>query len=164
MIQAADTQSAVVSPRRGRARLSRSLHALTKVWGTRGEVTLYLDRCHVDTPAAVVESEWRQALRRRSAVCSVVDFGAGDRRFGRLGEFRSYVGYEIDCKGWSDANLPEGATLVNQCAFAESAEDADVCIGNPPHVRNQDLLYLVLSGFTRDRTKTVVMSGCYSKR
>lgn len=138
-MQATDSQRTAISAGGSRARLSRALHGLTKKWGTRAEVTLYLDRCQVDTPTAVVESVWRQVSRRRKAVGSVVDFGAGDGRFGRVGEFRSYVGYEIDCKRWSNANLPAGARLVNQCAFAESAEDADVCIGNPPYVRNQDL-------------------------
>jgi Eco57I restriction-modification methylase len=121
------------------ARFRDSLHGLTKEWGTREEVTLYLDRCQVDTPTTVVDAVWRQVQRRRKAVGTVVDYGAGDGRFGSLGQFHSYVGYEIDVNRWGQADLPIGGKLVNQCAFAESAEDADVCIGNPPYVRNQDL-------------------------
>ena len=124
---------------RGGIAFRDSLHGLTKEWGTREEVTLYLDRCQVDTPVGVVEAVWRQVLRRRKAVDTVVDYGAGDGRFGRAGKFHSYIGYEIDCKRWGHVELPQGARLVNQCAFAECAEDADVCIGNPPYVRNQDL-------------------------
>jgi hypothetical protein len=29
--------------------------------------------------------------------------------------------------------------MINRCAFADVIDDADVCIGNPPYVRNQDL-------------------------
>jgi hypothetical protein len=128
-----------VSGRGHRGRFRDSLHGLTKKWGTRKEVTLYLDRCQVDTPPSVVEAVWRQVLRRRKTVGTVVDYGAGDGRFARLGKFKSYIGYEIDCHRWSDSDLPAGATLVNQCAFEHLAEDADVCVGNPPYVRNQDL-------------------------
>jgi hypothetical protein len=35
--------------------------------------------------------------------------------------------------------LPKNARLINRCAFSDNIEDADVCIGNPPFVRNQDL-------------------------
>jgi len=68
-----------------------------------------------------------------------VDYGAGDGRFGRAGQFDSYIGYEIDSTRCKLLDLPQGGKFVNQCAFTEATADADVCIGNPPYVRNQDL-------------------------
>jgi hypothetical protein len=35
--------------------------------------------------------------------------------------------------------LPGHAEIVNACAFSEDLHNADLCIGNPPYVRNQDL-------------------------
>lgn len=122
-----------------RIRVRNSLRGLTKDWGTRKEVTLYLDRCQVDTPTTVVESVWKHILKHRKAVGTVVDYGAGDGRFANAGKFESYTGYEIDDARSRQATLPTNARLVHQCAFVESAENADVCIGNPPYVRNQDL-------------------------
>ncbi|NWE53818.1 class I SAM-dependent methyltransferase [Brevundimonas sp. P7753] len=68
-----------------------------------------------------------------------MDFGAGDGRFAHHGEYSAYLGYEIDQDRCQGAALPNNASLVNQCAFQDVVEDADVCIGNPPFVRNQDL-------------------------
>lgn len=42
----------------------------------------------------------------------------------------------LRCQG---AVLPNHARLINRCAFSDDIEDADVCIGNPPFVGNQDL-------------------------
>jgi hypothetical protein len=68
-----------------------------------------------------------------------VDFGAGDGRFAAKGTYAQYVGYEIDPTLYANAWLPSNATLINRCAFSDLIEDADVCIGNPPFVRYQDL-------------------------
>jgi hypothetical protein len=115
------------------------LHQLTEHWGSRASVTLYLDRCQVDTPPNVVADVWRHVLERRTKVGTVLDFGAGDGRFARQGRFRNYIGYEIDAERCADARLPSNAKLLNKCAFADQRSDADLCIGNPPYVRNQDL-------------------------
>lgn len=105
------------------------------------EFSLYLGRCQVDTPHDVVGAVWAQVKQRRSAVGKVVDFGAGDGRFARVPGYRSYVGYEIDPRRThgTEKLLPRNATMRHLCAFAEPVHDADVCIGNPPYVRNQDL-------------------------
>jgi type I restriction-modification system DNA methylase subunit len=73
----------------------------------------------------------------RESIGRVVDFGAGDGRFARFGQYASYHGYEID--ETLVAPLPTNAHLVNACAFSTPINDADICIGNPPFVRNQDL-------------------------
>ncbi len=115
------------------------LRKLTEDWGHSGKVALYLDRCQVDTPDRVVDSVWEHIRQRRSRVQKVLDFGAGDGRFARTGSYGRYVGYEIDVARCGAAALPPKATLINRCAFADTIEDADVCTGNPPYVRNQDL-------------------------
>ena len=35
--------------------------------------------------------------------------------------------------------MPKNAQLKNRCAFTDTITDADVCVGNPPFVRNQDI-------------------------
>lgn len=100
---------------------------------------LYLDRCQIDTPNELVRLAWNQVRARRDAVGSVVDFGAGDARFAREGAFTSYVGYEVDANRCVNVMLPRNARLIERCAFSHQSSDADLCIGNPPYVRNQDL-------------------------
>lgn len=117
------------------ARLGR----LTQSWGTWDAVSLYLARCQVSTPDDLVLATWRHVLAARKSVAKVVDFGAGDGRFANHGKYGEYVGYEIDSRVCKDSSLPEHARLMNRCAFSDTIEDADVCIGNPPFVRNQDL-------------------------
>ncbi len=107
--------------------------------GVSSIATLYLDRCQVDTPHPLVKKVWDVVCTSRTHVGKVVDFGAGDARFARYGIYDSYVGYEIDPSRCSLKNLPGHAEIVNACAFSEDMHDADLCIGNPPYVRNQDL-------------------------
>lgn len=111
----------------------------THEWGSEAEVTLYLDRCQVDTPDIVVQRVWKEILRRRRSFAKVVDFGAGDGRFAQYGKFDSYTGVEIDGERCLVAELPRNAKLIHACAFSLTVADADLCIGNPPYVRNQDL-------------------------
>jgi hypothetical protein len=111
----------------------------THEWGSETEVTLYLDRCQVDTPDAVVQRVWKEVLLRRKKISKVVDFGAGDGRFAHYGRFTSYTGVEIDGQRCLAAVLPNNAKLIHSCAFNLTISDADLCVGNPPYVRNQDL-------------------------
>jgi len=107
-------------------------------WGDADEVSLYLERCQVDTPARVVQATWNHVLQHRKAIGKVVDFGAGDGRFAAIDIFDEYVGFEIDASRiprMSDKN----AKVLNDCAFSSFITDADICVGNPPFVRNQDL-------------------------
>jgi hypothetical protein len=116
-----------------------NLRELTRGWGARKKVSLYLDRCQVDTPRDLVDATWRHVLKLRPKLKTVVDFGAGDGRFSRGGRYVRYIGYEIDrarCRGIS---LPPKAVILNRCAFSDNIREADLCIGNPPFVRNQDL-------------------------
>jgi len=108
-------------------------------WGSEAEVTLYLDRCQVDTPDGLVKKVWSEVLRRRERVGKVVDFGAGDGRFSREGRYQQYMGVEIDGHRCAVSELPINAKLIHACAFSQIITDADLCIGNPPYVRNQDL-------------------------
>ena len=117
----------------------QALAFLTQSWGTRASVSLYLDRCQVDTPHEVVEEVWKQIGLRRKRVEKAVDFGAGDGRFACGDLYGTYVGIEIDRARCAEAVLPANARLINECAFSVDIHDADVCLGNPPYVRNQDL-------------------------
>jgi hypothetical protein len=115
------------------------LEQLTAGWGSADSVSLYLERCQVATPDKLVQATWRHVHDARDEVKKVVDFGAGDGRFANHGRYHSYVGYEIDSRLCTLAKLPQDAKLINRCAFSDEILDADVCIGNPPFVRNQDL-------------------------
>ena len=118
----------------------RAVGALTEHWGDRASVWSYLDRCRVDTPAKVVVAAWQRVrLFRTEGVGKVVDLGAGDGRFALGGCYRSYVGYEIDQDRSAETVLPAKAKLLTQCAFADDKSDADLCIENPPFVRNQQI-------------------------
>lgn len=101
---------------------------------------LYLDRCQVDTPPELVSLVWRQIAARREQVSTVVDFGAGDARFAGKGGFDAYLGYEIDRTRFSAGKVAApNVRMLAKCAFSHQLQDADLCIGNPPYVRNQDL-------------------------
>lgn len=93
----------------------------------------------MDSPQDLVEATWVHVRSLRSSIDKVVDFGAGDGRFSKGGEYAHYVGYEIDTERFQDLDLPPSAELVSDCAFNTDITDADLCIGNPPFVRNQDL-------------------------
>ncbi len=124
--------------RGGRGTGSR-LGDLTRDWGTSAAISLYLERCQVATPERLVEAAWRHVTDARSVIGKVVDFGAGDGRFSRFGRYEHYLGYKIDDAAFEHAVVPKRARLLNQCAFWDEINDADVCVGNPPFVRNQDL-------------------------
>lgn len=117
-----------------------SIDELTLSWGDPHRVSSYLGRCQVDTPLDIVQSTWEHVQKLRPwKLGKVIDLGAGDGRFAHHGNYTSYIGYEIDPHRCSGARLPANARLVNQCAFTDLEPDADVCIGNPPFVRNQDI-------------------------
>lgn len=100
---------------------------------------LYLDRCQHDTPADIVEFAWRQVRARRGAVRSVIDFGAGDGRFAVEDQFERYLGYEVDARRAKAAPRSRSVSIRTRCAFSHTGRTSDLCIGNPPFVRNQDL-------------------------
>ena len=120
------------------------------------DADLYLRRCQIDTPASLVDATWQRALTRRPRFRKVVDFGAGDGRFAATGQYDSYVGYEIDLSRAPIAPLPPFARIEHACAFSARVQDADLCIGNPPFVRNQDL---PLGWRTRVASELVERSG-----
>lgn len=102
-------------------------------------VAAYLDRCQVDTPDLWVRRVWELVAAKRPKVSTVVEFGAGDGRFACYGKFKRYIGYEVDESRAGRRTLPSNAELRNACAFSTTDDEADVCVGNPPYVRNQDL-------------------------
>lgn len=115
------------------------LRELTKTWGSESDVDLYLGRCQVDTPSAIVAEVWKLLHANRTFFGSVVDFGAGDARFAVGGSYGVYTGYEIDKARIEAALTSDHVRLLNTCAFSARVGKPDLCIGNPPYVRNQDL-------------------------
>lgn len=107
--------------------------------GSRRAVALYLDSRRVDTPTDIVAELWVRVHERRERVGTVVDFGAGDGRFAAKPNYETHVGLEIDSLRCGRVALPDGAVLLNRCTLSEDIYDADVCSGNAPFVRNQDL-------------------------
>ena len=121
-------------------RSARVLTPAIKSWGSSDQVSLYLDRCQVDTPQSLVDRAWYQVGQRRDLGClDVVDFGAGDGRFAMTGAYRTYLGFEVDRSKYRGVELPANASIKNACAFSSKRRDFGACIGNPPYVRNQDL-------------------------
>lgn len=119
---------------------ARVLTPAIESWGSFDQVSLYLDRCQVDTPRALVDAVWHQVgLRRDPGSLDVVDFGAGDGRFASVGTYRTYVGFEVDRSKYRGVALPPNASIENACAFSCRRRNFGACIGNPPYVRNQDL-------------------------
>jgi hypothetical protein len=119
--------------------MTATISNLTYEWGSEKAVTLYLDRCQVDTPVTLVARVWEFIAARRDYVGTVLDLGAGDGRFARGGQYESYTGVEIDPSRAPSDPLPPNARIVHRCAFETQLPPVDVCLGNPPYVRNQDL-------------------------
>nr|WP_124465058.1 class I SAM-dependent methyltransferase [Burkholderia cenocepacia] len=100
----------------------------------------YLTRCQVDTPHDIVSIVWKIAHCYRNKFENVLDAGAGDGRFSQLGNFISYIGYEIDPGRHPISKLPKNAEMVRACAFSAAKKNHyDLSIGNPPYVRHHDL-------------------------
>ena len=127
------------SPQHFEEKNNHSFEGLTIDWGSTESVRLYLDRCQVSTPHHVVDMLWTKVRKMRPEIGLVVDFGAGDGRFSKFGTYNKYVGYEIEINSNAIENLPKNAILKHQCAFSTIPHKADLCVGNPPYVRNQDL-------------------------
>lgn len=98
-----------------------------------------LSASQVETPPDVVSLVWQLANERRPSPAHVVDFGAGDCRFARGGQYGTYKGIEIDPWRWPKRELPANATLEYGCAFRHAESEYDLCIGNPPYVRHHDI-------------------------
>ena len=119
----------------------RPVVQLTRDWGDWASVSLYLTRCQIDTPPDLIQLTWDHVKRLRPQLDKVVDFGAGDARFSKSGVYQEYLGYEIDEQRCISVDVPDNVRLINRCAFSDEIVNADLCIGNPPFVRNQDLPY-----------------------
>src|SRR6185312_17260283 len=98
-----------------------------------------LSESQVSTPKRVVSLFWRLARQERKHLGAVFDMGAGDCRFAKGGNFRKYVGIEIDRKRSTNAVLPTNGRLIHSCAFKHAEGDYDACIGNPPYVRHHHI-------------------------
>lgn len=130
---------------------STVLSQLAPRWGCEEMIALYLDICQVDTPPRIVKATWDHVRQLRDRIGLVVDFGAGDGRFAQYGEYQHYLGFEVDRTRILGAKLSDNAALIEQCAFSAERVQADLCIGNPPFVRNQNLP----DGWRRSASQTI---------
>jgi hypothetical protein len=95
----------------------------------------FLSTCQVATPIDIVECMWKIAMSHRQKFHRVLDLGAGDGRFSKLGKYGSYTGYEIDSSRLPQSSLTKGARIYNEDAFSVWTNNFDLCIGNPPYIR-----------------------------
>jgi len=98
----------------------------------------YFKKCQVYTPLDIVEKLWNMLHKNQKHYNKVLDLGAGDGRFSLYGNYTEYTGIEID-QDTKAIELPKNASIMNQCAFSFEENDFDLCIGNPPYVRHQEL-------------------------
>ena len=94
--------------------------------------------CQVSTPAELIRQTWDLVLERRQHVPSVLDLGAGDARFSRQGRYGKYLAVEIDRRRFPTRPTRKTVTLREGCVLDVSGH-FDLCIGNPPYIRHQDL-------------------------
>ena len=106
---------------------------------TNRKTAYELSQSQVTTPFDVVRLFWRLTNDRRPHLDSVLDMGAGDGRFAMGGQYRRYVGVEIDAQRAKMADLPCHARLRKGCIFQHRPNGYDACIGNPPYVRHHDI-------------------------
>jgi tRNA1(Val) A37 N6-methylase TrmN6 len=98
----------------------------------------YYQKCQVYTPTFIVKQLWKMLHEEKEKYERVLDLGAGDGKFSQFGNYNEYLGIEIDELTHPIA-LPKCASIKNICAFALEESDFDLCIGNPPYVRHQEL-------------------------
>ncbi len=100
----------------------------------------YLERCQVATPDYIVQWVWSIInSKRRFKETNVLDLGCGDARFSKYGNFKEYLGVEIDRHHSIDPLIPDHVKIVNNCALMSDFDKYDMCIGNPPYVRHHDM-------------------------
>lgn len=98
-----------------------------------------LSQSQVTTPKDVVSLFWKLTKPYRKNLGSILDMGAGDCRFALGGNFRRYVGVEIDKGRMADAQVPKNGEIVHGCVFRHKPSEYDACIGNPPYARHHDI-------------------------
>ena len=105
----------------------------------RPKTAYELSASQVTTPDDVVALFWSITTQHRKHFDSVVDYGAGDCRFSTGNAFSKYTGIEIDPVRSKNAKLDGSSVLIHECAFADTSDGYDACIGNPPYVRHHDI-------------------------
>lgn len=98
----------------------------------------YFQKCQIYTPKIIIQKLWEILHIENNYFDTVLDLGAGDARFSEFGNYGTYTGVEIDTDTKS-IKLPSNVHIKYQCAFSLKENDFDLCIGNPPYVRHQEL-------------------------
>lgn len=99
----------------------------------------YFQKCQIYTPNSIIKKIWQMIHERQNYYEKVLDMGAGDGRFSQFGNYGQYLGIEIDKNSAIIPNMPSNASIINQCAFSFKESNFDLCVGNPPYVRHQEL-------------------------
>ncbi len=94
-----------------------------------------LNGCQIQTPPQIVKFFWSILQNYRESIGVVADFGAGDGRFSLGGNYRKYIGVEVDYSQRPIDSLPNNAILQNGCLL-DVKRKFDACIGNPPYYRH----------------------------
>jgi hypothetical protein len=94
-----------------------------------------LNGCQIETQQKVVKLLWDILHKYRESLGEVADFGAGDGRFALEGNYKQYVGVEVDGSQLLMNNLPRNAILKHGCLL-DVKQNYEACIGNPPYYRH----------------------------
>src|SRR4030065_1506768 len=105
----------------------------------RAKARAYISRnWKVSTPAEIISLFWQITHQHKKYIDSVLDMGAGDGRFSNGGNYKKYVGVEIDQR-----IAPEFAntksSLVYGCVFEHNQNNYSACVGNPPYLRHNEI-------------------------
>jgi predicted RNA methylase len=88
-----------------------------------------LSQSQVTTPKEVVRLFWKLTKKYRQKLDCVLDMGAGDCRLGFGGNFRQYVGVEIDKARVAEAQVPKNGKIICGCVFRHEESDYDALDG-----------------------------------
>ncbi len=91
-----------------------------------------LNGCQIQTQLKVVKLLWKIIHKYRESLGEVIDLGAGDGRFALEGNYKKYVGIEVDSSQIPMNNFPGNAILKYGCIL-DIKQKYDACIGNPPY-------------------------------
>ena len=105
----------------------------------RAKTNYDLRASQIETPRRVVKFFWDLVHQHTSRFGSVLDMGAGDGKFAQYGNYDSYTGVEIDATRITNQRPRKNANVIQGCVFAQPARRFDVCVGNPPYLRHQDI-------------------------
>lgn len=92
----------------------------------------------IKTPRQIVTLFWQITHKYKNVFDSVLDMGAGDGCFSLGGNYKKYVGVEIDHKRILSFHSTKTSFLLG-CVFEHKEDNYSACIGNPPYLRHNEI-------------------------